>query len=194
MSPLIHSNSILQSKSQHSEDDLVVLLQKGSEEAFNLLYDRYSPTLYGIVVKIVRDEEVAQDVLQDGFLKIWKNISNYDKSKGTLFTWLLNIVRNTAIDYLRSGHVKNQIRIDDPNVSIAEPESVNISHDHIGLKEAIQTMKPEHKIVLETIYFKGYTQSEASKALKLPIGTLKTRVRSAIITLRELFKEKSGEY
>ena len=86
----------MQLKSKHTEEELVVLLQSGSETAFNILYDRYSPALYGIVVKIVKEEEVAQDVLQDGFVKIWKNFSNYDKSKGTLFTWLLNIVRNTG--------------------------------------------------------------------------------------------------
>ncbi|HMT28746.1 MAG TPA: sigma-70 family RNA polymerase sigma factor [Bacteroidia bacterium] len=184
----------MQIKSKHTETELVELLKTGSETAFSILYDRYSPALYGVVVKIVKEEDVAQDVLQDGFVKIWKNFSNYDHSKGTLFTWLLNIVRNTAIDYLRSSHAKNQIRIDDPNVSISEPESVNSSYDHIGLKETIQKMKPEHKLVLETIYFRGYTQSEASEELKLPIGTLKTRVRSALITLREIFKEKSGEH
>ena len=99
-----------------------------------------------------------------------------------------------AIDYLRSGYVKNQIRNNDPNVGISEPESVSGNYDHIGLKETIQKMKPEHKVVLETIYFRGYTQVEASKELNMPIGTLKTRVRSALLTLRELFKEKSGEY
>ena len=93
-----------------------MLLDK-SKEAFDVLYEKYSPTLYGIVLKIVVSEEAAQDVLQDSFIKIWNNIAKYDRSKGALFTWLLNITRNTAIDYTRSKHVKNKIQMDEEIVS-----------------------------------------------------------------------------
>lgn len=172
-----------------SEEELIALLKSKSEEGFHFLYDNYSGALYSIVLKVVKDEDAAQDVLQDAFLKIWKNIVQYDKLKGTLFTWMLNIVRNTAIDYTRSKHIKYNIRNDDSNVSFENNESVTNNFDHIGVKEAIVGLKPEFQEVIEILYFKGYTQEEASEELKLPLGTLKTRARSAIIKLRELLKD-----
>ncbi len=169
------------------------MLKSKSEEAFNALYDNYSPELYGIILQIVNSEAAAQDVLQDSFIKIWKNFGNYNSSKGTLFTWL-NVSRNTAIDYNRSKHVKNKIRFDDEFVSIDIKQSVSNSFDHIGVKEAILNLKPEYKEVLDVIYVKGYTQEEASKELNLPLGTLKTRARTALKNLRKLLKDKVSEY
>ena len=166
------------------------MLQEKSEGAFSILYDQYSSALYSITVKIVRSEEVAQDVLQDAFVKIWKKFEGYDRSKGTLFTWMLNITRNTAIDYTRSKHAKHSIRESDSNVSIMEEEGVSQSFDHIGVKEAVVNLKPEYKQVIDILYFQGYTQEEASQELNLPLGTLKTRARTALINLRNLLKDK----
>src|SRR3712207_4079549 len=81
-----------------TEKELVRLLRQREKRGFTLLYDHYSSALYGIIRKIVRSEELAQDVLQDAFVKIWRGIDSYDASKGTLFTWILNVARNTAID------------------------------------------------------------------------------------------------
>ncbi len=180
-------------KRKYTEPELIDLLKDKSEVAFNALYDNYSPALYGIVMKIVNSEEAAQDVLQDSFVKIWKHFSNFDRTKGTLFTWLLNVARNTAIDYNRSKHVKYQIRTTDSIVSIIENQSTSKSFDHIGVKEAMVYLKPEYKEVIEILFFGGYTQEEASKELNLPLGTLKTRARTAIRDLRLLLKDKVSE-
>ena len=166
-----------------------MLLDK-SKEAFDVLYEKYSPTLYGIVLKIVVSEEAAQDVLQDSFIKIWNNIAKYDRSKGALFTWLLNITRNTAIDYTRSKHVKNKIQMDEEIVSsMGNVEMEMKNFDYIGVKEAVITLKPEYKNVIQLLYFLGYTQEEAAKELNLPLGTLKTRARAALKILRETLKD-----
>lgn len=178
---------------KYTEEQFINLLKAKSEEAFNILYDNYSPALYGIVLKIVNSEEAAQDVLQDSFVKIWKNFTNYDRSKATLFTWLLNIARNTAIDYNRSKHVKYQIRMDDELVGIRQKQSEATSFDHIGVEKAVLNLKPEHQEILDVLYFKGYTQDEASKELNLPLGTLKTRARAAIHNLRAFLKDKVSE-
>ncbi|MFN3950812.1 MAG: RNA polymerase sigma factor [Thermaurantimonas sp.] len=178
-------------KKKYSEEQLVDLLKSKDKEAFNMLYDNYSPILYGIILKIVNSEESAQDVLQDSFIKIWKNISTYDCTKGTLFTWMLNIIRNSAIDFNRSKHVKYKIRLNDEIVGITNEQTYTKNFDHIGIKEIVANLKPEHKEVIETIYFSGYTHEEASQELNLPLGTLKTRVRTAIRQLRELLKEQS---
>ena len=180
----------MSSKIKYTEEQLIELLKGKSEEAFNALYDNYSSALFGIIIKIVNSQEAAQDVLQESFIKIWKSISNYERSKGTLFTWLLNIARNTAIDYNRSKHVKYKIRMDDEIVSISKNRSESNNFDHIGIKEAIVTLEPEYKEVLDIIYFQGYTQVEASEELNLPLGTLKTRARTAIKLLRGLLKDK----
>jgi len=86
----------------YCELELVALLKSNNKSAFEYLYDHYAPPLYGIVCRIVKDETKAQDVLQDSFIKIWKNIGHYQPEKETLFTWILNAARNTAIDRLRT--------------------------------------------------------------------------------------------
>src|ERR1035437_9880820 len=118
------------SKTNYTDQQLIELLQDKSEEAFNALYDNYSPALYGIVLRIVNSEDIAQDVLQDSFIKMWKNFEKYDASKGTLFTWILNIARNTAIDANRSKHVKYHIRNGDQIVSLENGKSISNNFDH----------------------------------------------------------------
>jgi len=169
-----------------TEDELVALLREKSEDGFNLLYDRYAPALLGVVTRIVKSEEAAQDVVQDAFVKIWKNFSGYDKSKGTLFTWILNVARNTAIDYTRSKHVKHNIQNGDAVVSMSNKLSVSNNFDFIGVKEQVQKMKAEHREVIDMLYFEGYTHEEASKVLNLPLGTVKTRIRTAVNQLRSI--------
>jgi len=180
-------------KQKYTEPELVNLLQTGSKEAFNVLYDNYSPTLFGIISRIVNSEETAQDVLQDSFVKIWKNISRYDSSKGRLFTWMLNIARNAAIDASRSKHEKNKIHDDGLLVSIGNEVGSEMNFDHMGIKEVVTTLKPEHKLIIDYLYMKGYTQEETAGHLNMPLGTVKTRARAAIQYLREQLKEKHVE-
>lgn len=172
-----------------SETELITLLKSRDKRGFDLLYDNYSKALYGIVLKIVKTEEVAEDVLQDAFVKIWKNVSSYDSSKGTLFTWILNVARNTAIDRIRSQEYKNTSKIQpiDNNVGMVNGQSTEIQVEHIGLEKVVSRLKPEHQIIIDYIYFKGFTQTEVAETLNIPLGTVKTRVKSAINHLRELF-------
>lgn len=173
-----------------AEKDLVTLLKSKDKRGFELLYDNYSKVLYGIILKIVHSEPLAEDVLQDAFVKIWKNIDAYDASKGTLFTWILNVSRNTAIDKIRSQSYKSTTKIQslDNNVSMLDSQSNTHSKvDHIGLDKVVSSLKPEQKIIIEYIYFKGFTQAEVAEELNIPLGTVKTRVKSAINHLREFF-------
>ncbi len=172
------------------EDDLVASLKRGDPKGLNILYDNYSAALFGVIVRITGSQENAEDVLQETFVKIWKNISYYDRSKGKLYTWLINIARNTAIDSLRvKGHkVKSQIQSLDNSVrTINKQYFVSTQPDHIGLKELVEKMKPEYKLLIDKLYFEGYTQEEAAKELDIPLGTIKTRIRAAISQLREIF-------
>lgn len=168
---------------------MVNLIQQGTREGYNYLYDNFSDALYGVIFNIVQDEEITNDLLQDSFVKIWKNISSYDSSKGRLYTWMLNICRNTALDALRSKGFKMRNKIQSWEDSVNEfkttSESMNI--DTIGLRKAVDLLKPEHREIIDILYFQGYTQMEASEVLNMPLGTVKTRIKIALREIKKIF-------
>lgn len=177
------------------ESFLVDKLLKRDDQAFQWLYENYSAALYGVLLKIVREEEQAQDLLQDVFVKIWNNLSSYDTQKGRLFTWMLNITRNTAIDSIRSGKAMNRpgsaqtISTDDEGTYTVDRQHAILPEntDLIGLKEVVDKLRPERRQLIDLVYFNGYTHEEAAEELALPLGTVKTRIRSALQELKQLF-------
>jgi RNA polymerase sigma-70 factor, ECF subfamily len=178
------------SKAPPEETALVAQLQSGSQEGMAYLYDKYSPALFGVIVKIVGQQELAEDLLQDCLLKIWKNISSYDAAKGRLYTWMLNIARNVAIDASRSSAFKsaqaNQELTEVVHIYTAGKTS-DRPVDTIGVRELVEQLKPEHRELIDMMYFKGLSQSEIADQTGLPLGTVKTRVRAAMSTLRAYF-------
>jgi RNA polymerase sigma-70 factor (ECF subfamily) len=175
-----------------AEDALVSLLQSKDERGFSILYDNYSSALYGVILKIVRSEEVADDVMQDAFVKIWRNIEGYNRTKGTLFTWILNVARNTAIDRIRSQEFQNSQKNQDLDSTINFIDNQGGSQfdiDAIGLKKVVENLRPEHQQIIDLLYFKGYTQVEVAEEFGIPLGTVKTRVKAAIVQLRQFFIE-----
>jgi len=172
-----------------SEEDLLSMLREKSESAFSYLYDNYAAALHGIIFRIVGDADRSSDVLQDSFVKIWKNIDSYEKGKGTLFTWMLNIVRNSAIDSNRSKHVKYQIQMEERVVDNHNKVDMAEHMDLIGLKETVGKLRPEYKKLVEFIYMQGFTQQEYADEFDIPLGTVKTRTRSALQELRTLLKD-----
>lgn len=174
-----------------AEPVLVDLLKKRDESGLRLLYDYYSSALYGVIFRIVPDQETAEDLLQDAFVKIWKNIDSYDATKGRLYTWLLNIARNTAIDATRSKAYREngQIQSIDNNVyQVDKRHQHTTGVDHIGLGKVLDQLKPEQRQLIDLLYFGGYTQSEVAEELSMPLGTVKTRVKAAMTRLRQLLK------
>ncbi len=174
----------------YNEEELVLLLRQQSRDAFNYLYRQYSAVLYGVITKVVYDEHIAQDVLQDVFVKIWNNIGQYNAQKGRLYTWMINIARNSAIDKLRSkGEImKGKIQTgEDVLDNLAQGMKTEQSTDTIGLRKMVAGLKPEYETIISLAYFKGYTLDEISKTLQIPLGTVKTRMRSAIQQLREIY-------
>jgi RNA polymerase sigma-70 factor (ECF subfamily) len=174
----------------YNEEELILLLRQESREAFNYLYKQYAAVLYGVINKVVYDEQTAQDVLQDVFVKIWNNIAQYNAQKGRLYTWMINIARNAAIDKLRSkGEImKTKIQTGDDIVNNLERGlKTEQATDTIGLRKMVAGMKPEYEAIVSLAYFKGYTLDEISKTLDVPLGTVKTRMRHAIQQLRDIF-------
>jgi RNA polymerase sigma factor (sigma-70 family) len=173
-----------------SEDELVSALKRQDTIAMKALYDMYGGALLGVISRIVIHTEIAEDLLQETFVKIWNSAASYDSSKGRLFTWMMNVARNLSIDKLRSKDFKNSVKNQDieNNVDfIDEQKRVTFNSDTLGIKELVTHLKPEFKDVLNMIYFKGYTHVETAEELNLPLGTVKTRIRMAILELRKNF-------
>ena len=174
----------------NSQPDLLIgRLQEGSEVAFNRIYERYHKALHGVIFAIVHDEDVAQEILQDVFIKIWKNAENYDKSSGRFFTWILNIARNASIDYLRSKRHKNSLK----NLStdnfvdvIASQDNLDEQTDTMFIKQWVEKLEPMCVKIIDIIFFKGFTFNDGAKELDMPSGTLKTRHRKCLNNLREM--------
>jgi RNA polymerase sigma factor (sigma-70 family) len=167
------------------------MLQQRNDQSFSYLYDNYSGALFGIINGIIPDEETVRDVLQEVFVNIWKKIELYDPSKGRLFTWLMNVARNAAIDKLRSRSYQDSLKnrsIPD-NADIAIPAAVvQQQGDDIGLKRILRKLKEEHRVLIDLSYFQGYTHEEIAKVLDIPLGTVKTRIRSALMQLRTMMQ------
>lgn len=153
------------------------------------LYNNYSGALYGVILRIVKTEEVAQEVLHDVFIKAWNQISSYNSEKGRLYTWLVNISRNASIDKIRSKEIKKTYKTDSvaDNVYVIDHANFDTqSIDGIGLEKVLAQLPEDLRFVIEQMYFKGYTQSEIADEFNIPLGTVKTRARSAMKTLRGL--------
>ena len=175
----------------YTEQELVALLKAKDESSYSYLYDHYSGALYSIILQVIADQELASDVLQDVFVNIWRKIESYDSTKGRLFTWMLNVARNLAIDMVRSRAFQNNRKNQDiADGSFAESVGAVLQPgtDNIGLRKTVEKLKPEHRVLIDLAYFKGYTHEEIAEVERLPLGTVKTRIRSALIQLREYLK------
>src|SRR5947209_3459944 len=171
------------------EAQLVTSLKAGEKEAIGMLYDMYAAALYGVIYRIVRSESVAEDVLQETFVRIWKNVASYDGSKGRLFTWLINIARNLAIDKIKSKDFRNSkknLELENIVHDVESQTQTSYNTDHIGLKDLLEKLNSDQRQIVNLIYFQGYTQSEVAETLGVPLGTVKTRLRSAISFFRTI--------
>lgn len=176
------------SKVKYSEEELVSALKRNERTAFEFLYDHYSGALFNIISKTLRDEERAADVLQESFLKIWKNIASYNPEKGRLFTWIMNIARNGAIDAARAEGRKPAMSDIEETAVLNERDSYEDSQTvSSDMKAIIDMLRPERKILIDMAYFQGYTHEEISDELSIPLGTVKSRIRTALQELKQYF-------
>ncbi len=174
---------------QHSiEADIVRLLASQEKEAIRLIFRHYRRALFGVIISVVKDEALAEDTLQDALVKIWRNGPTYDPSKGRLYTWMLNICRNAAIDKTRSRHFQAGLVTQKEDFFVS---GSNLPHldtetpvDTLDLRNWVTRLSPEHQEVVNLIYFGGRTHQEASEELNLPLGTVKSRLRKALGILR----------
>ena len=181
---------ILTEIKKYSEIGLIDALKRHDNEAYEYLYYNYKGALFTVIQQIIPDKESAGDVLQEVFIMIWKNIDKYDAAKGRLFTWLFNVTRNCAINTTRSKNYKTQLKndsLDNYVNSVDERENHILPINQIGLRKQVHQLREDYRNVLELSYFNGYTHEEIAKILNTPVGTVKTRLRNALIELRKQF-------
>jgi RNA polymerase sigma factor (sigma-70 family) len=174
----------------YTEPELVTALKKHDNQAYRHLYLHYRGALFNIISQLVTDTEMANDILQEVVITIWKNIDKYDPGKGRLFTWLHTLTRNTTINTIRSknfkAHSKNESLADVVYIIDAK-NGLEQNINQIGLRKQVHLLRDDYKNVLELSYYNGFTQEEVARELDIPVGTVKTRLRNALIELRKQF-------
>jgi len=170
------------------EIEILKCFERGDTRAMDLLYENYADTLYGIALKMVGDEAKAQDILQESFVKIWKRSRQYNASKGRLFTWLLTIVRNQSIDYIRKQDRRGEIQGSSNDVYLKNMDSgdsdLSVNHD---IAKVLKELDKEKRELIEHSFILGYTHPEIAEKFNIPLGTVKTKIRGAMQNLREIF-------
>jgi RNA polymerase sigma-70 factor, ECF subfamily len=170
---------------------LIDRLKRRDPQALAELYDLYGGLAYSLVLRVVRDQAIAEDLVQETFLRVWNRVHSIDSERGALGPWLLAVARNRAIDYLRSSEGRDRnvaVELDEAShASLYREMEAGILHaDQVRrVREAMDKLEPNHRTVMELAYFEGLSQSEMSAKMGQPLGTIKTWVRSALQSLRD---------
>jgi len=174
------------------EDDgaLVLRLQRRDPQALAELYDRYGRLVFSLILRVVRDTGIAEDLVQETFLRVWNRVQGFDAGKGSIGPWLLAVARNRAIDYLRSagGRERNSLDLEEiEHPALASDMEPGLLHsDRIRrVKQAMEKLSPNQRQVIELAYFEGLSQTEMAERMGQPLGTVKTWVRTALRSLRD---------
>ena len=183
--------------SQIPDDELLHAIARGDETALASCYDRYRLILFGLILRILHDREEAEDCLQEVFLQVWRRARDFDESRGRAFTWLVTIARSRALDRLRASGSRLRLateaaRTPIEDVGDAAEEAVQ-SEEAAIVRRALAELPEEQRHPLLLAYFDGLTQTEIAARLGDPLGTVKTRMRSGMIKLRELLHGKLRE-
>lgn len=172
-----------------SDSVLLQRLKQGDHKALEIIYDRYSASLLGIIIRIVKSEDIAKEVLQESFIKIWKNAKSYDESKGRFFTWASRIAKNTALNYINLKSEKNQSQTKELVEKHHDLKIQTLNIDVLDIRGKVNQLEKKYKEIVDLLYFQGYTQQEISDELNMPLGTVKTRIRTAIQQLRRVYDD-----
>jgi RNA polymerase sigma factor (sigma-70 family) len=164
-------------------DKLLILeLQNKDEAALSKLYDYYSPAIYGVILRMCKDDEQAQNLLQDTFMTIWEKGYQYDSKKGRFYTWAYRIAKNKTLNFLRRP--QNLIQNEDLSVYDNKEEDVSDDMDYLQLNGCLTQLDAHHQKALELVYFKGLTHREAHKEMDVPLGTFKSYIKQALRKLQ----------
>jgi RNA polymerase sigma-70 factor (ECF subfamily) len=173
-----------------ADRDLVERLQRRDAQALAELYDRYGRLVYSLILRVVRDGAIAEDLVQETFLRVWNRVQGFDSEKGAIGPWLLAVARNRAIDYLRSagGRERNALEFeetDHPALYTNMEQDLLQSDQTRRVRAAMEKLPANQRQVIELAYFEGLSQTEMAERMGQPLGTVKTWVRTALKHLRD---------
>ncbi len=169
----------------YTEQELIAAINCNCQKAFGYLYTNYGNALYGVIIRIVKNEHDACDILQNVFIKVWKNIDKYDPGKARLYTWMNNIARNASIDFLRTTYAQDKNKTSDmAGVTEHYMQKREAAFDTITMSQLMNRLEAKYKTLIDLYFRKGYTHEEISKLIDVPLGTVKTRIRKAIELIR----------
>lgn len=180
------------SMQQVTDSALIERMMAADESALSVLYDRYSAMLFGMLMRILNDRQAAEEVLQDLFLQLWRNAGRFDAGRGSLPAWLMVIGRNRAISRLRGRRDREVLEEEEGDFAstFASPQNIEDEAARAQLARSVATalekLPAEQRQAIELAYFEGMTQSEIAAKTATPLGTVKTRVRTAMQTLRQV--------
>lgn len=180
------------------DKDLIARVARQDQSAFVALYDRYSSRIHTLILHMVNDRMLAEEILQETFLRVWRRADQYDPARGSLLVWLLAVARRTTLERLRFESRRPALSDGDEQStfleSLPEPETTSDEARWRSLYLAVQSLPDEQKKVIELAYYQGLSQSEIAEMLGLPLGTVKTRLRAGMLRLRQqwLDEEKAS--
>ncbi len=179
---------------QPSDRELLERVRQGDREAFAQVYDRYGEPAYSLAVRIVRDRDLAADVVQDAFLAVWRKAAVFDPARGRASTWILTMTHNKAVDLVRREQRRRADQLDEERLELPSPEPgpdqlAWMSAARGQIREAMAGLPATHREVIELAYFGGYSQSELAEMLSVPVGTIKSRTFAALKALQEALDE-----
>jgi RNA polymerase sigma-70 factor (ECF subfamily) len=182
-----------------SDERVIDLIAQGSPEGIEMLYDRYGRLAYTLALRVLGDTGGAEDVVQEAFLSIWRRASSYRPNRGSLRTWVCSIVHHRAIDRLRgrSGRARLDLSLDKapPEAALSDTwETVAADLERGHIRVALDELPDEQRRTIELAYYAGYSQSEISSLMSVPLGTVKGRTRMALRKLRSSLEHQGLEW
>ncbi|MBV9267672.1 MAG: sigma-70 family RNA polymerase sigma factor [Acidobacteriaceae bacterium] len=180
-----------------SDSELIERIKKRDPDGLAAAYDRYSSLAYGLFLRITRDRTVAEDLLQELFMRVWNRARDFDSNKGALGVWIVSIARNMAIDHLRSAQSRFKTRLRplehvDPLLFAQGPSETESVLDRRNIvKTALANLNANERRALELAYFDGYSQTEIARTLNEPLGTVKTWIRTGLGRLRSAVRQEA---
>jgi RNA polymerase sigma-70 factor (ECF subfamily) len=180
-----------------ADEDLISLVEAADAEAFATLYDRHSRAAFSLAYRMMGERQASEDLTQDAFLKVWQGASSYRAERGSVRTWILSIVHNRGIDQIRSQasrrRTQEKIEASAPRSQPSEAFAETLRNSQREqVREALNTLPPEQLKILELAYFSGYTHVEISDLLRLPLGTVKGRMRLGLKKIRDYFESRDA--
>ncbi|RDB33157.1 RNA polymerase sigma factor [Exiguobacterium sp. RIT594] len=171
-----------------SDESLYHQMRSGDEQALEVLYDKYERLLFSFAHRFTNNDRLSEEVIQEVWMKIWNGRVDFNTDKGKFSSWILTITRNAALDCLRREKRQPTIEVEERDGGYDEPVERTVIQRETAteVRDAVNELKPDQQELIELVYFKGLTQQQISEQLNLPLGTVKTRIRSAIQALRKL--------